>query len=347
MNAPAIRAAAAVPALAMDENTLIAVLENSLYPGAGSTSISLVINYCRAAGLDPMQKPVHIVPIWDSKASRMRDVVMPGIGLYRTQAARSGEYAGVTEPEFGPEVTEKIGGVEITFPSWCKVTVKRRLPSGDIVEFSATERWKENYAVKGGKEKSVAPNAMWMRRPFAQIAKCAEAQALRKAFPEFGAAATAEEMEGRAMEESYQGATIDGSTGEVIKQLPPYPADKFKTNLPKWAELIKSGEKTADQVIATVSSKAALSDEQKAAIRNAANSTAGSSAQATPGGAGAAASNSAVTFAQVEKKLRDAKAAGDADLLDAEADLIGEIADEQQRKELSDLYRELRDQLNQ
>jgi phage recombination protein Bet len=329
MNAPMLRRESGMPALSMDENTLIAVLENSLYPGAGTTSIALVINYCRAAGLDPMQKPVHIVPIWDAKAGRMRDVVMPGIGLYRTQAARSGGYAGVTEPEYGPDVSEKVGGQDITYPAWCKVTVKRRLPSGDIVEFTATERWKENYAIKGGKEKSQAPNAMWSRRPYAQIAKCAEAQALRKAFPEFGAAATAEEMEGRAMEEGYQGATIDGNSGEVIpenKPLPPYSADSFAKNLPQWRDMIASGKKTADQIIATVSSKAVLSDEQKAEIRE------------------PVASAPAVTFAQVEKRLREAK---DTDELDAAADLIGEVGDEQQRKELGDIYHALREGLSQ
>lgn len=187
------------PAFAMPENELLTVLENSLYPGANPTSITLVINYCRAAGLDPMQKPVHIVPMWDSKAGRMRDAILPGIGLYRTQAARTGQYAGVGEPEFGPDVTEKIGGVEITYPAWCRVTVKRLLHNGTIAEFVAIERWKENYAVKGGKEKSIAPNAMWLKRTYAQIAKCTEAQGLRKAFPELGAAPTADEMEGRSI----------------------------------------------------------------------------------------------------------------------------------------------------
>lgn len=186
-----------LPALAIAEKDLIETLGNSLYPGADHNSIRMVISYCKASELDPMQKPVHIVPIWDSKLGRMRDVVMPGIGLYRTQAARSGQYAGVSEPEFGPDVTENIGGTSITFPSWCKVAVKRALPNGQIVEFFATERWKENYAAKGGKEKSIAPNAMWTKRPYGQLAKCAEAQALRKAFPEFGSQPTAEEMEGK------------------------------------------------------------------------------------------------------------------------------------------------------
>ena len=182
------------------QRELVEVLESSLYPGAKPQSIGLVLGYCKAAGLDPMLKPVHIVPMWDSKAGAMRDVVMPGIGLYRTQASRTGQFAGMGAPEFGPDITQNVGGVSVTFPEWCRVTVRRALPSGIVAEFTAVEYWVENYAVKGGKEKSIAPNAMWARRPRGQIAKCAEAQALRKAFPELGSMPTADEMEGRTMQ---------------------------------------------------------------------------------------------------------------------------------------------------
>lgn len=201
----------AIPALAMDEAELVSVLQGSLYPGAALPSIKMVISYCRAAGLDPLQKPVHIVPMWDSKAQAMRDVVMPGVNLYRIQAARSGVLAGVSEPEFGPDVTETIGGQEITYPQWCRVTVKRQLESGGIAEFTAVERWRENYAAKGGKEKSVAPNAMWTKRPYAQLAKCAQAQALRTAFPELAGGYTADEMEGKTIE----GTVIEGAVFDV------------------------------------------------------------------------------------------------------------------------------------
>lgn len=199
-------------ALALQDAELIKVLGASLYPGAPPESIKLVLGYCRAAGLDPMQKPVHIVPMWDRAAGDMRDVVMPGIGLYRTQAARSGAYAGITEPEFGPDVTEQIGDANVTYPQWCRVTVKRKLPDGAVAEFTAREFWRENYAVKGGKEKSIAPNAMWAKRPYGQLAKCAQAQALRMAFPEIGSSPTADEMEGKS---------IDMGAADVVESAPP------------------------------------------------------------------------------------------------------------------------------
>ena len=258
-----------LPSLQMSETQLITVLENSLYPGAQSTSIALVINYCRASGLDPMMKPVHIVPMWDGKSKRMRDVIMPGVGLYRTQAARSGQYAGLTEPEYGPDVTEKIGGVEITYPVWCRVTAKRAMANGVIAEFSAVERWKENYAVKGGQEKSVAPNAMWSKRPYGQLAKCASAQALRIAFPELtGAQPTADEMEGKIVEEA--GEVIDGSTGEIIqqaKELPAYTDTQLADNVNAWQLAINAGKSNPAKIIATISTKYRLSAEQADTIR--------------------------------------------------------------------------------
>jgi phage recombination protein Bet len=266
MNAPAI-----ISQPALSDAQLATVLENSLYPGANPQSISLAITYCHAAGLDPMQKPVHIVPMWDGKAKRMRDVIMPGVGLYRTQAARTGQYAGVTEPEFGPDVTEELGGQKIIFPAWCKVSVKRMMANGTIVEFAATERWKENYAVKGGPDKSIAPNAMWSKRPYGQLAKCTEAQALRKAFPEMtGSQPTADEMEGKPLEYDA-GQTIDNATGEIVKQetkVPePWPDDKFKAVIEKHGPLVKAGTKTADDLLAWLNAKHPFTAEQEVIVR--------------------------------------------------------------------------------
>lgn len=277
-NALSTQSKAPLPALQINEQELMNVLQNSLYPGAQLESIKLVMGYCRASGLDPMQKPVHIVPMYVKNkdgSGGMRDVVMPGIGLYRTQAARSGSYAGISEPEFGEDVTEKLGSVEITYPRWCKVTVSRQMPNGTIVEFTAKEFWKENYATAG--KDSKAPNAMWTRRPYAQIAKCAEAQALRKAFPEIGAAPTAEEMEGKPM--AYEGDTIDAATGEVTPGTKagapagpaPCPDADFGKNAPSFAKALAAGKKTLDDIHAWVGGQGfALTAQQIETLQNAA-----------------------------------------------------------------------------
>lgn len=179
----------------MEQNHAISVLQESLYPGAKPQSIALVMDYCRAANLDPMQKPVHIVPMWDKNTKQMRDVIMPGVNSYRVNAMRSHDYAGISEPEFGPMVSgDGLGVVNFQYPEWCKVTVKRVL-RGVVAEFTSIEYWVENYAT-AGKDTS-APNTMWKKRPRGQIAKCAEAQALRKAFPEIASAPTFEEMDGK------------------------------------------------------------------------------------------------------------------------------------------------------
>lgn len=221
-------------ALALSEDDLMRVLQSSLYPGAAPASIKLVIGYCRAAGLDPMQKPVHIVPMWDGKTKQMRDVVMPGVNLYRTQAARSGQFAGMSEPEFGPDVTVTLGGQSITFPVWCRVTVKRLLSNGTVAEFTAREFWMENYAAKGGQEKSIAPNAMWTKRPRGQIAKCAGAQALRIAFPEIASAPTADEMEGKTVQADEGAQPVADVAPEALFAAASKAADGGVEKLREW-----------------------------------------------------------------------------------------------------------------
>ena len=322
-----------LPAMQMDEQELMQVLQSSLYPGAEPASIKMVIGYCKAAGLDPMRKPVHLVPMWDSKAGKMRDVVMPGIGLYRTDAARTGEYAGITEPEYGPDTAEVIGGVEITYPKWCRITVSRRMPSGEIVKFTATEFWRENYAAKGGKEKSIAPNAMWQRRPYGQIAKCAEAQALRKAFPEVGSQPTADEMEGKVM---------DMGQAEVVPPAAPthYDSAKFDHNLPKWAETIAQGRKTAADYIAFAQTRGEpFTEEQKASLLSVKKAPPPAEVQdVQPKDPPATAPNEgapAVTYADLAGRLRNA---ANQDALDEAATLIGVVENPQHRAELTAIY---------
>lgn len=259
---------AAVVSMGIDEPTWNA-LKNSIYPGARDDSVVMAVSYCKARQLDPLMKPVHLVPmsVKDAQSGKneWRDVVMPGIGLYRIQAGRSNDHAGDKEPEFGPDITTTLGGVEITFPQWCKYTVLKERPNGTIAEYYAKEYWLENYATAG--RDTLAPNTMWKKRPYGQLAKCAEAQALRKGWPEVGQQPTAEEMEGKSLDISDIKDVTPAREPQTPLTLPHYPSDKFNANLEGWEKMIASGNKKAEAVIATVSTKFTLSEEQQEIIR--------------------------------------------------------------------------------
>lgn len=53
----------------------------------------------------------------------------------------------------------------------------------------------------------------------------------------------------------------------AITQRQQYPAEEFAANLPRWRAAIESGKRSADDIIAMVETRGALSDEQRAAIR--------------------------------------------------------------------------------
>lgn len=186
-------------------------LVEAVYPLAKSPdSVAMALSYCKARKLDPFKKPVHIVPMWDSKIGGYVETIWPGISEVRTTAFRTGQYAGCDEAEFGPMTSKRFTGkvkrkegwieqtVEVEFPEWCRMTVYRVLGERVCKFVGPKVKWLESYATIGNTD---LPNDMWQSRPEGQIEKCAEAAALRKAFPEeLGNQLTAEEMEGRRVE---------------------------------------------------------------------------------------------------------------------------------------------------
>ena len=147
------------------------------------------------------------LPDWSRSAGRYVETVWPGIAEVQTTAARTGLWAGLDSPRFGPEVTKTFSGalkregrweeaeVTVTFPEWAQVTVYR-LVNGVRCPFSEMVFWEEAYARQG---KAELPNDMWQKRPKGQLLKCAKAASLRAAFPE-EAGYTAEEMAGHVIE---------------------------------------------------------------------------------------------------------------------------------------------------
>ncbi len=240
-------------------------LKNSIFPGAADQSVLMAWDYCAARQLDIMLKPVHLVPMFvkdknNGDIGSMRDVVMPGIGLYRIQADRAGNYAGMSAPTFGDTITADLGGEKVSYPEWCEITVSKIV--GDrVVEFTAREYWIENYATAGRDTKK--PNAMWLKRPTGQLVKCTEAQTLRRGWPELGAQPTYEEMEGKEID-----ITAKSNVVSEPKEIPFYEQEKFDKNIGAWTQLIASRKCSAEEVIAKVESKAKLTKEMKEQIKN-------------------------------------------------------------------------------
>ncbi|MEA3643097.1 MAG: recombinase RecT [Lamprobacter sp.] len=206
---PRIPMPAVDPALNLTPSTW-KVLTESIFPAAKTADgILLAVHYCAARNLDIMKRPVHVVPMYSKAQGREIETVWPGIAELQTTAARTGQWAGIDPPRFGPleECTfrgrlKRDGAWQdlestVTFPEWCEVTVYR-LISGQRCAFTEPVFWLEAYARFGGAY-SELPTDMWLKRPRGQLMKCAKAASLRTAFPE-EATYTAEEMEGRVIE---------------------------------------------------------------------------------------------------------------------------------------------------
>jgi len=205
--------------LAKLDDATMSTLRNSIFPGATDDSISMAVAYCQARKLDVLKKPVHIVPMnvknQMSGQYEWRDIIMPGIAELRTTASRAKSYAGQDAPVFTEFKTLNIGGEKISVPDSCTVTVYKAI-GGDRVAFSHTEFFDEACATK----KDGKLNAMWKKRPRGQLSKCAEAGALRKAFPEDlgGEISYDEVIEGHGTDATIQTLNpITDETKESIK----------------------------------------------------------------------------------------------------------------------------------
>lgn len=131
---------------------------------------------CERLKMDPFARQIHLVirKVWnkDTKQYDRKLSIQTGIDGYRSIADDTGEYAGSDDAEYGPD----IAGT--THPSHARVTVYR-IVQGQRVPFTATAFWSEFVQTKA----DGLPVQMWQKMPKNQLAKCAEALALRKAFP--------------------------------------------------------------------------------------------------------------------------------------------------------------------
>ena len=151
---------------------------------------------CEQTGLNPMLRQIHAVKRWDSETKSDKMAIQVGIDGYRVQAERTREYCPGREPVF---TYGKDGVMLISATAYVLKKV-----DGQWKEIGATAFYSEYVqTTKEGK-----PNRMWSKMPHGQLAKCAEALALRKAFSEQLSAIRTDEEMGQADNEAIEAEVI-------------------------------------------------------------------------------------------------------------------------------------------
>jgi phage recombination protein Bet len=160
--------------------TQIDLIKRTVAKGATNDELALFLHQATKAGLDPLARQIHYIKRGGQGS------IQVGIDGYRLIADRTGRYAGNDAPEF--DWADSPVGDE--HPLSATVTVYKLVgPEFLRCAFSATADW-DFFAPEG------KGAFMWERGSGKfMLAKCAEALALRKAFPaELSGMYTHEEM---------------------------------------------------------------------------------------------------------------------------------------------------------
>lgn len=190
-----------------------------------SVEFDMFMNISRMNGLNPFKKDIYALVYNKDKPDKRKVSFITGIGGYRSIANRSGTYrpdedeaeVSTDESEKNP-LTNPLGIVK------AKVRVWRYGPDGNWHPITGTARWTEyapiteewawddasNKRKPTGKQ-SIDKGSNWLKMPHVMIEKCAEANALRKGWPEdLGALYVDAEMD--------RATTLDLSATEIVEQ---------------------------------------------------------------------------------------------------------------------------------
>lgn len=130
---------------------------------------------CNQSMLDPFANQIHAI-IRKSSNGERRLCIQTGIDGFRVIADRTGCYAGSDDPIYEGEVAFGSGKNAGVAPMRATVTV-RKIVQGQVFEVTRHAYWAEFYPGDG------SDGFMYRRMPHVMLAKCAEAQAHRAAFP--------------------------------------------------------------------------------------------------------------------------------------------------------------------
>lgn len=219
----------------------IALLKSQVCKGATDDEFALFIQVARGARLDPFRKQIYG---WKQKDKEGGDgakkmVIVVGIDGFRTIAGRTGLYQGSTAEWCGQDGVWKDVWTSNEYPFAARSIV---FAKGDALPTVAVAHWSEYAKMWNGQ-----PSGKWAEMPNNMLAKCSEALALRKRFPD--------ELSG-----IYSPEEIDRQTGQPAR---PQVAGKQATN---WAEVRKAMAETMTRLGIPIEDRKTLLSEWGARI---------------------------------------------------------------------------------
>jgi phage recombination protein Bet len=185
------------------------LIKSTLAKDCNESEFDLFIEMAKRHGLDPIRRQIYAMVTSKNNQDKRQLVVVTGIDGYRAKAARCGDYRpDENEPEisYSPELKDpKVNPLGI---EKAVVTCFKQDNKGEWNHVRGVAYWDEfapitevwEYDQAQGKKKPSGKFELqkgnWLKMGRVMIAKCAEAQALRKGWPEeFGGLYVAEEMD--------------------------------------------------------------------------------------------------------------------------------------------------------